>query len=163
MPGIVKRVFALLFLAGLTLSAIAATPAEQSAAKLARRLLAGAADNLRFEQIDAADGKDVFEIETVNRQVTVRGNSALSMAVGLNWYLKYYCHCSVSLNEVQLKVPKPLPVLPAKVRMNAWAQSRYFLNYCTFGYSMSWWNWPQWEVPSSRSSRATSQEASRSP
>lgn len=32
-----------------------------------------------------------------------------------------------------------------KVRIASWAPSRYFLNYCTFSYSMSWWDWAQWE------------------
>ena len=63
----------------------------------------------------------------------------------LNWYLKYCGHCHVSLNGRQLDLPPRLPVVKEKVRQVGWARSRYFLNYCTFGYSMPWWDWTQWE------------------
>ncbi len=123
----------------------AATPPEQAAASLAKRIMGRAGSAIRFEQIPADAGKDVFELESRDGKTVIRGNSALSMAVGLNWYLKYYCHCSVSLNGSQMNLPKPLPVVPEKFRMSAWAASRYFFNYCTFSYSMSWWDWAQWE------------------
>ncbi len=126
-------------------AAFATKPPEQAAADLAKRIMGRAGTAIRFEHIPADAGKDVFELESRDGKTVVRGNSALSMAVGLNWYLKYYCHCSVSLNGSQLKLPKPLPTVPTKVRMNSWAASRYFFNYCTFSYSMSWWDWEQWE------------------
>ena len=75
----------------------------------------------------------------------MRGNSALSMAAGLNWYLKYDCHCHVSLNGCQVNLPARLQVGETKVRRSGWASARYFLNCCTFSYSMSWWDWAQWE------------------
>ena len=41
----------------------AATPSEQSAAALARRVLGPAATHFRFEQIQADQGRDVFELD----------------------------------------------------------------------------------------------------
>jgi len=35
-------------------------------------------------------GLDVFEIESCEGKVIIRGNNSVSMAMGLNWYLKYY-------------------------------------------------------------------------
>jgi alpha-N-acetylglucosaminidase len=123
----------------------AATPPEESAAALARRVLGPAGTGFRFEQIQADQGRDVFELDQQKDSVVVRGNTGLSMAFGLNWYLKYYAQASVSLNCSQIRIPRPLPTVEKKVRMTGWAQSRYFLNYCTFSYSMSWWDWAQWE------------------
>ena len=142
-----KHLLSFLCVVTVTLSIFAAAPAtpEQATAAMAKRLLGRASDGIRFQQIPAEGGHDVFELESRDGKIVVRGNSALSLAVGLNWYLKYYCHCSVSLNGDQLKLPKPLPAVPEKLRMSAWAQSRYFFNYCTFSYSMSWWDWEQWE------------------
>ncbi|MBO7529618.1 MAG: alpha-N-acetylglucosaminidase N-terminal domain-containing protein, partial [Bacteroidales bacterium] len=37
------------------------------------------------------DTIDCFEIETMGKDLVIRGNNANSMAVGLNHYLKYYC------------------------------------------------------------------------
>jgi alpha-N-acetylglucosaminidase len=126
-------------------SALAGTTGTQPAKELIGRLLPRHAGQFICEIIADDNGQDVFEIESKSGKVVLRGNSALSIAVGLNWYLRYTCHCSVSLNGVQLNLPEQLPVVEKKVRQTSWAKSRYFLNYCTFSYSMSWWNWDQWE------------------
>jgi alpha-N-acetylglucosaminidase len=122
-----------------------ATSSTQSAQALIMRLIPKHADQFVCEIIPADAGKDVFEIESQDGKIVLRGNSALSVAVALNWYLKYTCHCHVSLNGSQLNLPRQLPVVEKKVRITGWAPSRYFLNYCTFSYSMSWWDWAQWE------------------
>lgn len=118
---------------------------EQSAQALILRLLPKHADQFVCEIIPAENAKDVFEIESRSGKIVLRGNSTLSLAVALNWYLKYTCHCHVSLNGNQLDLPGQLPAVKEKIRQVSWAKSRYFLNYCTFSYSMSWWDWPQWE------------------
>lgn len=109
------------------------------------RLLPRHANQFICELIPADKGNDVFEIESKSGKIVIRGNSSLSLAVGLNWYLKYSCHCHVSHNGNQLNLPEQLPRVEKKVRQAGWAKSRYYLNYCTFSYSMSWWNWEQWE------------------
>jgi alpha-N-acetylglucosaminidase len=98
-----------------------------------------------FVQIPDQGSHDCFEITTRADQVIIGGNNAISMAAGLNWYLKYYCHCHVSFRGRQLDLPQTLPIVPAKVRRTAWAKTRYFLNYCCFGYSLPWWDFDQWE------------------
>jgi alpha-N-acetylglucosaminidase len=118
---------------------------NDSAAALLARVIPERQRDFVFESIAADAGNDVFELESRDGKVVVRGNSALSMAFGLNWYLKYYGHCHVSLNGRQLNLPTPLPVVEKKFRSTCWARSRYLLNYCTFSYSMSWWNWAEWE------------------
>ena len=35
--------------------------------------------------------------------------------------------------------------IEGKIRIKARAQERFFLNYCTFGYTMPWWQWRDWE------------------
>ena len=109
------------------------------------RILPGHENRFVVETLPAGAGGDVFEIESKGGKIVLRGNSPLSQAVALNWYLKYYAHCHVSLNGRQLNLPEQLPAVTDKVRLVGWAKSRYFLNYCTFGYSMPWWDWPQWE------------------
>lgn len=112
---------------------------------LIERVVPGREAAFICETIPADAGRDVFEIESLGGKIVLRGNSPLSQAVALNWYLKYCAHCDVSLNGRQVNLPEKLPAVERKIRQNAWAQSRYFLNYCTFGYSMPWWDWKQWE------------------
>ena len=102
-------------------------------------------DVFEFTIIPKDEGKDVFEIETREGRVIIRGNNSVSLSVGLNWYLKHHCHCHVSWCGNQLNLPDPLPQVKEKVRRTAWAKYRYFLNYCCFGYSLPWWDFSQWE------------------
>jgi len=139
----------LVLLSALCAKVEAAPSAESAATNAARallhRLLPGHEESFCFEQIPPEDGKDLFEIESRGDLIVIRGNSGLSMAMGVNWYLKQYCNCHVSWCGSQLELPDPLPRLTSKVRRVCWARYRYFLNYCCFGYSLAWWNWAQWE------------------
>lgn len=89
--------------------------------------------------------KDVFEIETVNNKIVLRGNNAVSIASAFYYYLNEYCHAQVTWNGVNLKLPKVLPKPPKKIQQSSPYQYRYDFNYCTFNYSMSWWDWSRWE------------------
>ncbi|MDY0168911.1 MAG: alpha-N-acetylglucosaminidase TIM-barrel domain-containing protein [Thermoguttaceae bacterium] len=119
--------------------------APDAARDLLERLLPEYSGRFEFETIPPADGHDVFEIESRGGRVVIRGNTAGSMATGLNWYLNHHCHCHVSLHGRQLNLPDPLPEVTPKVRQVSWARHRYFLNYCAFGYSLPWYHWDQWE------------------
>ncbi|PXX22185.1 alpha-N-acetylglucosaminidase [Arenibacter sp. ARW7G5Y1] len=121
------------------------SPAVKSARDLAERVVPGQADNFIFEEIAKDNGKDVFELEMFGDKIVVRGNNGVSMAVGLNWYLKEFCGRSVSLRGSNLDLPEKLPKVEGIFRKTSWADYRYFLNYCAFGYSLPWWDWPQWE------------------
>ncbi|MBP5521436.1 MAG: alpha-N-acetylglucosaminidase [Bacteroidales bacterium] len=90
---------------------------------------------------------DFFALSMKGGKVLVQGNNALSMAVGLNYYLKYYCNIDYgwlpSCGGAEL--PERLPVVEEPLRCPALVDKRFFLNYCTFGYTMPWWKWEEWE------------------
>ncbi|MEN6561141.1 MAG: alpha-N-acetylglucosaminidase [Acidobacteriota bacterium] len=121
------------------------TPAEAAARALAGRLLPDHAESFVFEEIAPQDGRDVFEVESRGGRIVVRGSNGVAMASGLNWYLKNVCRCLVSVAGDQLAVPTPLPPIREKVRIRTPYKDRYFFNYCTFSYTMAWWDWPRWE------------------
>jgi alpha-N-acetylglucosaminidase len=112
---------------------------------LAARVLPEHADRFEFSAIPADDGRDVFEIATRDGKVHIRGNTGVAMATGLNWYLKHRCGCHMSWCGDQLAMPETLPEVAPPVRRASSCRWRYFLNYCCFGYSLPWWDWPQWE------------------
>ncbi len=116
----------------------------KNAEALARRIMGPQSASIVFEKIDSAE--DVYEIESVKGKVHIRANNANSMAVGLNCYLQNWCLANVSwydYNPVQL--PAVLPAVEEKFSAKANVPTRFFLNYCTFGYTMPWWGWSQWE------------------
>jgi len=87
-----------------------------------------------------------FELKTEQGKLVVKGNSYNSQAYGLNHYLKYYCNTSVSWYKAdQIDLPKQMPAVEKPVRQEARVKNRFFLNYCTFGYTMPWWGWDEWE------------------
>jgi alpha-N-acetylglucosaminidase len=118
---------------------------EQVARELLLRVLPDCADRFVFQTIPDQDGLDVFEIEGGEGKIHVRGNSGVAIASGLNWYLKHYCQCQLSLCGDQLELPDPLPPVPQKVRLASPYRYRYFFNYCAFSYTMAWWDWPEWQ------------------
>ena len=112
---------------------------------LIERLLPDVADRFVWETIPDAPGGDVFEIETVDDRLVLRGSSGVAIASALNHYLKQYCRCHVSWFGDQLDLPEPLPAIRQKVRVATPHERRYCFNYCAFGYTMPWWDWARWE------------------
>ena len=99
-------------LATLVLVLLVALPArgvspKEAASKLVERLFPGRSQQFVFQTIPPQAGQDVFELESRDGKVVIRGNSALSMAVGLNWYLKYYVHCNVSHQRQAVESAQP--------------------------------------------------------
>jgi alpha-N-acetylglucosaminidase len=101
---------------------------------------------VQFEQIaNAENNADVFELQTRNGKLTIRGNNGVSMASGLNWYLKHYCNCQITLRSEQLNIPQILPEIKETVRIVSPHQYRYYFNYCCFSYTLAFWDWNDWE------------------
>lgn len=113
---------------------------------MTERLLKKQANSFVFEEIQSPDGKDIFELESKNNKIVVRGNNINSMAVGLNHYLKYYALTTVSWYKSEsINIPSFLPPVSERIRKEATTPNRFFLNYCTSGYTMPWWKWDDWE------------------
>lgn len=121
------------------------TEDEKAMQQMVERLLPEHASRFSFEQLEKTD-QDRYEIEAKGKTILIRGNNANSMAVGLNYYLNHYCLTSVSwyANDT-VEMPEVLPLPPSKITSTARCKNRFFLNYCTFGYTMPWWTWTDWE------------------
>lgn len=120
------------------------TPAEKAASDLARRIVPAYASRIRFEQTPGPEER--YEFVTDGNHLVIKGNDALAMAVGLNRYLRDCCLTTVSWYASDpVRVPAAMPAVPAPVSGSSRVKDRFFLNYCTFGYTMPWWKWKDWE------------------
>ena len=128
----------------LPLFAIAQNTPKDSYA-LIKRLIPQRASSFIIQPIAKADSGDVFELQSRQNKIVLRGNNGVAIASALYYYLTQYAHCQVTWNGTNLKLPALLPRIPFKVHKTSPYQYRYYLNYCTFNYSMSWWDWPRWE------------------
>ena len=121
------------------------SPDAAAARALAGRIIPGQARHFVFETLPA-DSCDFFTLRSEGNKIVIGGNNANSMAVGLNYYLKYYCHVNIGWFAWDKgPMPKTLPQVGTPVRMEARVPERFFLNYCTYGYTMPWWGWKEWE------------------
>jgi len=129
----------------LTVIQVHASEATKAAVGVISRLIPARAGEFELEEISAAAGKDVFEIEGREGKIVIRGNNTISLTSGFYWYLKHVARCHVSWNGDQLALAKPLPAPPEKIRRTSETKYGFYFNYCTFNYTMAWWNWARWE------------------
>lgn len=94
---------------------------------------------------DPASGEDVFEIDSRNGKVVLRGNNPVALASAFHWYLKYTCGAQLSWFGDRLNLPKRLPLPAAKERRVINGRYRAYFNYCTLSYTAPWWDWERWQ------------------
>lgn len=110
---------------------------------LLERIDSGASSKFVIEQVKSPT--DFFELDQSGDRVVVRGNNYVSIATGINWYLKYYAGIHLSWNGMSAKLPTILPPVTKKERRETDLKYRFDFNYCTFSYSMAFWDWKRWE------------------
>ncbi|GGA91877.1 GH92 family glycosyl hydrolase [Puia dinghuensis] len=110
-----------------------------------QRVVKDRAGLFEVEYVAPEGGKDVFEVESRGGRVVLRGSNGVSVASALNYYLRHYCHCLITWNGSSLHLPVVLPLVKERVHRKTPYDYRYYLNYCTFNYSMAWWDWDRWQ------------------
>ena len=133
-----KRII-LLFTALISMTAAVANPIDE----LLERIDKGASKKFKIE-LRQAD-RDYFELDQQGRRVVVRGNTWVNIGVGLNWYLKYHAGVHLTWNSMKTRLPDVLPPVTKRERHETDLTLRYSYNYCTFSYSMAFWDWERWQ------------------
>ena len=112
---------------------------------LLERIDKGASKKFNTELIKT--DKDFFEIDqkSPSSPIIIRGNTWVNIAVGINWYLKYYAGIHLTWNNMTTHLPAKLPTVTKKERHETNLKLRYDFNYCTFSYSMAFWDWNRWQ------------------
>lgn len=110
---------------------------------LLNRMDPGAAAKFRTELQPSST--DFFELSQDGSRVCVKGNTWVNITAGVNWYLKHYAGIMVSWNNMHPRLPRHLPSVAKPERHTTWLTDRYDFNYCTFSYSMAFWDWKRWE------------------
>ena len=134
-----KRFFPFFLLVFVSLPVFALAPIDG----LLERIDQGASKKILTETVRSE--RDFFEISTKNGKPCIRGNNCVSIASGINWYLKYYAGVHLAWNSMHATLPSSLPLVSSPERHEADVKYRYYLNYCTFSYSMAFWDWNRWE------------------
>ena len=100
-----------------------------------------------FELSDNPKGNnyDYFELSFEDNKVNIKGNNGVSLCVGLNHYLKYYCKVNISQVGDQAKMPLKIVPFDNVVFKETKSKVRYSYNYCTLSYSMAFWGEKEWQ------------------
>ena len=130
--------YLILFFTLMTVAATA-TPIDN----LLERIDKGASAKFKIQLVKS--DKDFFELDQAGKRVVVRGNTWVNIASGINWYLKYYAGVQLTWNGMKAKLPDPLPAVTKPERHETDLTLRYDFNYCTFSYTMAFWDWERWQ------------------
>ena len=113
---------------------------------MVNRLVPEKAEFFKFLKLSKSKKNDYFILESKGGKIVISGNNANSMAVGFNYYLNNYCHTTVSwYAEVPIILPDRLPGVDKPLLSSAKVKRRFFLNYCTYGYTLPFYSWKDWE------------------
>ncbi|MDO6429038.1 alpha-N-acetylglucosaminidase [Flavitalea sp. BT771] len=114
--------------------------------EMIERLLPGKSVFFTLELLTVKNGKDSFLLASRGDHILISGTSALSLSKGFNYYLNHYCHATVGWYAADpVIVPQLLPRVDTPVGQACRFENRFFLNYCTSGYTTLWWKWSDWE------------------
>lgn len=117
---------------------------QQAVTELIERVL-GERSTAFCAEIIPKQLNDFFEIDSKNNKIVLRGTSGVEIVSALNWYLKYFCNSHISWCGNNLQLPKKLPLVENRIHIETPYKYRYYLNYCTFSYTMAFWDWERWE------------------
>lgn len=118
----------------------------QAAEEAAIRLLGETNGKSILFTTENAPGKNAFTVYVENGRICISALDGVSFLCGLNWYLRYVCEKQITWEtSLPVKLEEGLPVDFEAVTMHSPYRYRYFLNYCTYSYSMAFWDWERWE------------------
>lgn len=145
-----KRLRYILTAAAILLCAVAnAASANRMLREFLDRIGGHDASRLIMTRVDPKldrDGREVFVITSSKGKPMVEGSSILAVTTGINYYLNHYAGINLAWNRLTVNLADyKLPVPERPERHACRADYRYYLNYCTFSYSMSTWTWDRWQ------------------
>ena len=127
-------------------SVAADTTAVTAARALIARVLPGHAGDFVCEIIPQDAGRDVFEITSRDGKIVLRGNNGVSLATAFNQYLHREAKTGYDWQtRGPLVIEGALPRPTGVTRQVCLARDRFFLNYCTYGYTFPFTRPDAWE------------------
>ncbi|MBD5362525.1 MAG: alpha-N-acetylglucosaminidase [Bacteroides sp.] len=144
-----KRTFAALTAMALWAGAFAAVNNPKSVSDLLNRIGgAGTADKFEtvVDETLATGGKETFVITSSAGKPCIKGSTLSALTTGIGWYLNHHANINLTWNQPRTNMATATLPVPASAETHTTsAEYRYYLNYCTFSYSMSTWTWDRWQ------------------
>lgn len=118
-----------------------------AAQDLMQRVLGpGSQQRIELELLpQAGNEREYFILSQRNSKPLIQANSLSALTRGLYQYLRSYAKCHISWTQLHNRLPTTLALPHSAQRYDCHAPMRYYLNYCTYSYSMAFWDWERWE------------------
>ena len=94
---------------------------------------------------NSENDNDYFTLSDQDGKIHIQGNEGLSLARGLNHYLKYYAHVLVSQQTISGDMPESIVPIGEIVRKETPYSIRYAYNYCTLSYTYAFYGEEEWQ------------------
>ena len=88
---------------------------------------------------------DEYRLFDEGDKIIIEATSGVSAGVALNYYLNNVCGVYRGFIADNGALPEVPPKVGETVERKSLYHYRYFLNYCTFGYSFTYYKWEDWE------------------
>ncbi len=109
---------------------------------LVKRIAPGNEKHFQFVLEPGKNKRNYFEISSYKERIRIKGNSYVSMASGLDWYLKNYCGVSYIHSDSTLQLPKVLPIPQERT----YKETHLQIGYTGYdAWQRLFWNWEDWE------------------
>lgn len=105
------------------------------------------AKHIVFTKIEPIEnGMDRFVLSDLpDGRIQIAATSGVAAANAFRWYIENRCDSYVGPLNRRINFPANPPAIGETYESNGVCLYRYFLNYCTFGYTFLFWKWEQWE------------------
>mmetsp|Transcript_102308 Transcript_102308/g.180245 ORF Transcript_102308/g.180245 Transcript_102308/m.180245 type:complete len:734 (-) Transcript_102308:82-2283(-) len=131
----------------LSFAFLAGTAADPTGAvsDLINRVVGSHSQSFALEVIPKdSHGREVMGLASHYGKVLLQGSSGVSLASALNWYLNDFLNTTYDWSTYEVLLPESLPLPPSKTLTRV-VKFSYYLNVCTYGYSLAFVDWAYWE------------------
>ena len=113
--------------------------------ELLREAAPDCAERFRL-RLENGNNREFFTLtDGVDREIHLTATTPSALAAGAHWFLRKKLHFHRSWCGDRAADPGYAATVGEPVEKEFPLRFRPYLNYCTFGYSLVWWDWEQWK------------------
>lgn len=102
------------------------------------------AEFVKVRKKESESGFDEYIISDTDSGILIEATSGSAAASAFNRYLREYCNYNIGINFISGRLPKVPPHIGKRIEERSRFHYRFFMNYCTYGYSYAFYDAEQW-------------------
>ena len=103
------------------------------------------ADKFVFLKTDDESGMDFYRMYDKDNKIIVEASNTITAATAFNYYINEKCKCYFGPITENMNLPEVPPKIGEEYSQRSMFIYRYFMNYCTFSYTMLYWGFEEYE------------------